>query len=297
MERTIQKNKIPLLVTLDLEIAPDHDLERQRLVLYQLNRDLSKLDISATIFVTAEAGLKWAKELQMLRKAGHEIGCHGLSHSVEENYRKMPFEKTKAILTRATEIITDACGAVPRCFRGPRMTTSANTHSALDDLMYHADFSVCSQRFDFRNSRGSTAGWLIAPRVPYFSSKQSPYRKGTSNILVVPLSSLGLPFLSGTLFLLGLPFMKLFANLLYYEAKYSGKPIVYLFHSYEFSPLAGMKNPGRKFLHRLYLQSREKRYEKQMNLLSHLVSLRNAISLTASEYVESRRTPDRPKAT
>jgi hypothetical protein len=279
---------------MDLEIAPDHDLAEQKNVLHRLRADLATLGLPITVFCTAEAAGAFDREIGILKTAGHEIACHGVSHGAASNFGKLSLHECRDAIAESTACLREASGIQPRCFRGPGMTTSSITQRVLVEHGYEADFSVCSQRFDVLNSKGGCAGWLTSPRRPYHPREDSPFRKGDMPLLVVPLSCLGAPFLSGSLFLCGAGFMKAFFELLVDEARRIRKPIVYLFHSYEFSAYRGPARAGdgkgaatakRKFLHGLYLRDRERRYETTRALFEHMLSKGRVKPMTGHEYV------------
>lgn len=273
---------VPLLVTVDVEIAPDHHLDEQEQVLDRLRTDLDGFPL--TWFCTAVAAEKFRNPLQRLVQAGHQIGCHGLDHSPADNYRSMTYEQANQAISEATYRIADAVGERPRCFRGPRMTTSSPTQSALIDQGYQADFSVCAQRMDWLACGGSEWLWLFTPRGAYHPAEKNPFFRGEMPLWVVNLSSLGVPFLSGTLFLSGLEFMKAFFRLLLTEARRTDKPIVYLFHSYEFAHLI---HPGSQPLHqRAYERDRCSRYQMNLALLKYMCTFPDVSPMTASLFLE-----------
>jgi peptidoglycan/xylan/chitin deacetylase (PgdA/CDA1 family) len=275
---------VPLLITVDVEIAPDHNLDQQGQILDKLRADLG--DIPVTWFCTAVAAKQFSVPLQRLVPAGHEIGCHGLDHSPADDYRYMSSAKANRAIQEATQRITMAVGQKPRCFRGPRMTTSCHTQSALMTQGYQGDFSVCAQRMDLLTCGGSDLLWLFAPRGAYHPSPDNPFRRGELPLWVVNLSSLGVPFLSGILYLAGLGFMQaLFLGLLA-EARRTSRPIVYLFHSYEFTHLI---HSNRQPLHqRAYISNRERRYEMNLALLNYMCALPEIQPMTASMFLEKQ---------
>jgi hypothetical protein len=113
-------------------------------------------------------------------------------------------------------------------------------------MRYVADSTVCSQRFDLVSSNLVHPGWLRAPRRPYHPSADDAYRRGDLDILEVPVSALAIPFISSTLYVFGLWFMKALFRVLYAESRRTGKPIVYLFHPYEFTEeIQGAKDYSR----------------------------------------------------
>lgn len=275
---------VPLLVTVDVEVAPDHHLAQQEQVLDRLRTDLQGLPM--TWFCTAVASEQFSAPLQRLVQSGHEIGCHGLDHSPADDYRQMTPARANSVIIEATHRITTAVGQRPRCFRGPRMTTSRHTQSALITHGYQADFSVCAQRIDLLTCKGADLLWLFAPRGAYHPEEKSPFRRGNMPIWVVNLSSLGVPFLSGILYLTGLGFMQALFLALLAEARCTGRPIVYLFHSYEFANLIHL---GRQPLHqRVYISSRVHRYEMNLALLNYICALPDVQPMTATTYLEKQ---------
>jgi hypothetical protein len=275
---------VPLLVTMDLEIATDHDLQEQRKVLERLTDDLRKLDLPLTVFASSSAVELFHEQVKKIKAMGHEIGLHGKDHGANEKFNTLSLDEIRNIIGSATASVKNLLGSSPSCFRGPFNTTSATTQKVLLENGFSADFSVCSQRVDMFNTQGFQAGWLTAPRKPYFPSDFSPFNKGTVPIVVVPLSCIGVPFISGTMYLFGYRFMRTLFNVLFRESLLSSKPIVYMFHSYEFCP----KIPGKKQkqLHRLYMQNREKRYQQNLRFLRYMISFHRARPMTAAEYLD-----------
>lgn len=288
---------IPLVVTMDLEIAHDHDLDEQQNVLSTLCSKLKTLNLPITAFTTSEAATYFPDEIRKLMSNGNEIGCHGLRHRSEENYRKMSADLITEYIESSTYNIEGITNVKPVSFRGPGMSTSTDAQRVLINNGYSSDFSVCSQRVDITNSRGGELSWLISPRCAYHPSGKSPYTKGDLPIWVVPLSCIGLPFISGILYLFGLNFMKLFFRVLLNEAKRKNNPIVYMFHSYEFcgfnehEAFEGKScesgKSKRKLIHRLYEIDRTKRFEMNISLLRYMLSFDQIRPFTANEYINS----------
>jgi Polysaccharide deacetylase len=263
-------DRVPFLLTMDLEIAPDHDLFEQAAILHTLSHDLAVRGLPLTIFATATAAEAFTCQLRALVSHGTEIACHGLAHGLDENFTSMPESRARAILTQATQRIVKAVDSVPFCFRGPSMMTSSTVHKVLIENGYLADFSVCPQRLDWLTCRGGTARWLRAPRTPYRPSSSSPFRKGALPLVVVPLSSAIVPFLSGVLYILGLRFMQLFFRTLLFEARRSQGVIVYQFHSYEFTHFVAEGADARPLRQRLYPSDPVRRYDLNLALLAYI---------------------------
>ena len=289
---------VPLLITADIETAWDHDLCQQDQILCRLGSDLTSLGIPTTLFPTAESAERFSAPLKRMNKQGHELGCHGIDHRHDEDYSKFSFAESVSMIGRSIEIIEKAIDSRPVSFRAPRMSSSPELQDALEKHGFIMDFSMSPQRFDFFNSSGAPFSSLFAPRYPYHPSRRSPFRKGDRKLLVVPLSCIGIPFLSGSLFLFGLAAMKILFRTLLIEAKRQRSPIVYLFHSYEFANYTGAHtgNNGpfppvyaekRKALHRLYVRDRKRRYEETLDLFRYILSFRSVRPMTAHDYYVS----------
>ena len=191
----------------------------------------TELDIHSTFFVTASLAEEIEDDLKELKKK-HQIGCHGLTHGDDDNYAKLPYNEQFYRIERATKILESFVGEVT-AFRAPGVRISATTLKILENLGYLADSSISSQRFDMASSN-TNPKLIFAPRMPYHPKESDAYRKGSMKIWEIPISAIVLPFISGTLSVFGLGFMKRFFNVLYSESLRTRKPIVYLTHPTEF---------------------------------------------------------------
>jgi hypothetical protein len=283
----VETAPVPLLVTVDVEIAHDRPLRQQREALDDLRAVLAK--VPTTWFTTADAAEAFAHPLRGLLEEGHEVGCHGLNHHDQEDYRRLPLPRVRNLLTEATIRIEAALGVRPQVFRGPRMTTSAATHAILRDLNYRADFSVCSRRFDPWASSRYSWRWLGVGARPYAPLAADAFRTdptaGPDSLLVVPLSGIILPFISGVLFLIGPTWTQRFADLLTSRARRRYAPLVYLFHSYEFVDVSA-DDDFRPWHHRLYLGPAEARWRANQVLLAHLSEDLRLQAMTASTCLD-----------
>ncbi len=193
-----------------------------------------EFEIPATFFFVAKEAVFYPEEIIEMKHAGHEIGCHGLFHSEQEAYDRMPQDMQRNYIEQATRLLEEQTGTSLTAFRGPRVKVSSTTLKLLVEYGYLSDSSVCSQRVDFLSSNLVNPGWLAAPRKPYHPHKDNAFKRGDLNILEVPVSAMMLPFISTTLYMFKLPVMKILFRLLYAEARRTGKPIVYLAHPLEF---------------------------------------------------------------
>ena len=93
---------IPILITMDLEIANDYDFESQKEAINQILTDFKKEGINFTIFTTADAAIAFNKEIRAFQSSGNEIGCHGLAHRPEENYKHLDSETIRKYIKEST---------------------------------------------------------------------------------------------------------------------------------------------------------------------------------------------------
>lgn len=92
---------VPILITLDIDPLTRDERIRYGLPLreeqpYLLRKSLAlasdlttELDIHSTFFVTASLAEEIEDDLKELKKKGHQIGCHGLTHGDDDNYAKL----------------------------------------------------------------------------------------------------------------------------------------------------------------------------------------------------------------
>jgi len=219
--------KVKVLITLDVD--PNDKISESLDISLAL---LRKYGIKSTFFFTANYAT--SKDVLKVVKEGHEIGCHGLNHDDYEELNKLSYAEQLKTITKATQKLERLSGKKVVSFRGPRVKISNETVKVLDELGYKYDSTVGSQRVDLISSNFINFGWIFASRKPYHMSFKSPFRRGKSKIMEVPISALFVPFISTTLRIFGVWFMKRLFDLLYFESRITGKPIVYLVHPYEF---------------------------------------------------------------
>ena len=281
---------IPLLITMDLETARDHNLEEQKSILEVISSDLSKSGLPLTIFLTSDSLDLFNEGIHKLNTSLNEFGIHGIDHSINENYSILGENEIRRNIDYALDNIDNRLNRISESFRGPYMSTSSLTQKILTEKGIRSDFSVCSQRMDFMNSRGGNVRWLYSPRQTYHPSEDSPFKAGDSPIWVVPLSCIGFPFISSMLYIFGMNFMKAFFRILLKESVVTKKPIVYLFHSYEFTSDVHFKgsiqkNLNSSFLHNFYLKDIRRRYELNISLIRYMLSFKSVIPMNSSQYI------------
>ncbi len=291
----------PISVLITWDVDPDRwaTVERRESTLSMALDLCEELGIRSTFFITANFAHEYPAHIERMHRLGQEIGCHGLTHTDEEDYGRMPVEMQRTYIEDATHKLADAAGSPIRAFRSPRVKTSAHTLKMLADFGYLADSSVCSQRLDFVSSNLVNPGWLLAPRHPYHPHSASAFRRGDLPIWEVPVSALIVPFISSLLKVLGPRYMKVLLKLLYAESRHTGKPIVYLAHPSEFLGSNSRKTRlnvkdfspsrirthgllARNMLFRLYGQTL---FEATRELFAAMVSIPDVAFVTCTEYV------------
>lgn len=230
----MKQKPVPILITWDVD--PDTYLVGEKgLCSIDLALDLcQELDIESTFFITANGAHGYARQLERMSDSGHEVGCHGLTHGREESYDQMPEAMQQAYIAEATQRLEALTGTSMHSFRSPRVRISGQTLRFLAERGYLADSSICPQRLDFVSANLINKGWLYAPRRSYHPHRDNAFKRGDLSIWEVPISAMVVPYISASLNVLGLTFMKVFFRLLYSESRRGGKPIVYLAHPLEF---------------------------------------------------------------
>ena len=195
---------------------------------------LAKYDVKATFYFTGEFVELSPEALDTVADHDHEIGCHGYDHTPDRAFDILSYEEQLMELKRAKRLIENTSGKKIRSFRAPMLRINEDTVRALEKVGFKTDSSVCPQRFDGPFTFGSKRkiGWLLAPRKPYYLSKESVFRRGDSNILEIPISAMILPLIGTTIRIMP-NILKMLRKILYLESKASGKPIVLLFHPNE----------------------------------------------------------------
>lgn len=237
----MKKRPVPVLITWDVDPDRWATVEHREKALTRALDLCEEFQIRSTFFITAQYAHEYPSHIERMKRLGQEIACHGLKHTDEEDYDRMPVEMQQAYLTGATNALQQMTGLPVRSFRSPRVKTSGSTLRMLSEMGYMADSTVCSQRVDFISSNLINLGWILAPRLPYHPGEKNPYKPGTLPIWEVPVTAAVLPLISSVLKVVGVHAMKAFIWLLYQEARVTGKPVVYLSHPTEMVDVMGPK--------------------------------------------------------
>ena len=193
----------------------------------------SKYDVESTFYFTGTFAEKIPEAMELVMERGHEIGCHGYDHSVHRYLGALSYEDQLSELTSAKKAITSVCNDIVS-FRAPAGWINNDTVRVLENCEFTSDSSIASQRFDGPLSYGTRdkMNGFFAPRCPYPMSSGSPYIRGTSPVLEIPISAFLLGYV-GTTMRVAPPLNRYLGKFLFREAEKNGKPIVFLFHPNE----------------------------------------------------------------
>jgi peptidoglycan/xylan/chitin deacetylase (PgdA/CDA1 family) len=293
------QHDIPILITWDVDPDRWTTLDRRQESLMRAMDLCDEFGIHSTFFFTASFANEYPSQIARMQRNGHEIGCHGLTHTDEEDYDRMPEQMQRQYISSATEKLTELVGSPILTFRSPRVKTSACTLRLLGENGYQSDSSVCSQRMDLLSSNLINPGWIVAPRRPYHPHQDNAFKRGDLPIIELPVSALVFPFISGSLCVFGLRLMKAFFRLLYAESRRTGKPIIYLSHPVELIPSKRRKgslslkqfNPatirthGLVFRNLFFRMDGETWFHATHELFTFMASFPDVKFLTSRDYV------------
>ena len=199
----------------------------------------AKHDIPATFFFTGELAEIVPEALDLVKDHDHEIGCHGYSHEVDCALDLLNYDEQLLEISQAKTLLESVAGTV-QSFRAPALRINEHTIKVLEETGFSSDSSICPQRFDGPFTFGSKKKlkWLIAPRKPYFLNQ-------TRSILEIPLSALIFPYI-GTTMRISPTVTRILRKYLYFESRYTEKPVVFLFHPNECLDFNGYVVPTRR---------------------------------------------------
>ena len=291
-----QGRETPLLITLDLH------KHREIARCVQESAELfSHYGQRATYFVPAGYLRMYdslTHTLRRVREMGHDVGCHGLNHTPDEDLGLLPPDREFALLREATSRLEDGLGAQVTSFRAPCYRISQHTLRALDELGYKADLSMTPQQVPILSSAPWTMGRLLAPRSPYHPSKASPWRRGDLRLLEIPTSCFLVPFAQATVLALPVFSDRLMRPLLAFEARRFKRPLVLQLHpesvvgkdDWKFPPLQWRdflpaRAGGFKFRYKLIERDPVKVKAMTDRLLAGLRSEADLKSVSVTEYL------------
>ena len=194
----------------------------------------SKYNIKTTFFFTGYIAKLYPEIVKMVIPYGHEVASHGMSHEKKDGFDVMSLKKQINHLKESKKILENISGQEVLSFRVPALRINNDTATALAEAGYKIDSSIASQRFDLFMSFGGLQklNWLLAPRRPYRAARGNLFKQGNGCITEVPLSATLLPYVGTTMRMF--PMLTSFQRkVLAFEAKVTGKPIVFDFHPNE----------------------------------------------------------------
>ena len=101
-----------------------------------------KLQLGVVHF-TGEMAEMFPEAVEMVRDAGHEIGCHGYDHSPQRAFDSLRYEEQVEELKRAKKVIEDVAGRT-ESFRAPMLRINEDTVRALEETGFKTYGSVAS---------------------------------------------------------------------------------------------------------------------------------------------------------
>jgi len=194
----------------------------------------AQYNIKSTFFFTGYIAKKFPNVVKMVLPYGHEVGCHGLTHKLEDAFDVMSFQKQKEHLRISKQILEEISGEQIFSFRAPALRVNESTPLALAENGFKIDSSIASQRFDMFLSFGGIKKlkWFFAPRNPYRTSEKNLFKKGNGSIIEVPLSAFFYPYI-GTTLRISPAITRVMRYVLHIEAGFGFKPIVFDIHPNE----------------------------------------------------------------
>ncbi len=216
-------------------VAYDEDIA-QRVTAEALPRVLAlykKYDVKATFFCQGLLIEHHPEIVRMIERDGHEVASHGWVHDSDKAFDVLSIAEQVEHLKRSKETIDKVAKEPVVSFRAPALRVNNDTVVALLSSGYTHDSSVAPQRLDSFMSLGSKRKlqWICAPRGIYKTALNNLARTGQSDIIEVPVSAWGLPYIS-TLMRIS-PFLTHLTRwLLRRETTYArnNKVVCFLFH-------------------------------------------------------------------
>lgn len=194
-----------------------------------------RYNVQATFFFTGHIARLYPQVVRMAQERGHEIGSHGLTHTVEKAFDTMPRGEQLSHLIQSKQILEDITGTQVISFRAPAARVPKDFPAILQEAGFLIDSSVSSQRLDMFFSFGSLnkLHWIGAPRHTYRTAADNIFRHGSDGIIEVPISAFGFPYI-GTFMRIAPLLTRMTRRLLYAETLLTGRQFVFLTHPNEF---------------------------------------------------------------
>ena len=194
-----------------------------------------KYGVKATFFYTGHIAQLYPEVVRMAYERGHEVGSHGLTHEVNQAFDVLTPEEQLSHLKQSKHILEDIIGDEVVSFRAPAARVDEGFPMIMKEAGFKVDSSVASQRFDMMFSFGALKKlhWITAPRKAYFVKEDNIFKKGDSQVLEVPISAMGFPYI-GTFMRIAPGLNRMTRRVLYWETCCNGRQFVFLTHPNEF---------------------------------------------------------------
>ena len=142
----------------------------------------------------------------------------------------LPPEEQLLHLKQSKQILEDIIGDEVVSFRAPAARVDKKFPQIMKEAGFKVDSSVSSQRLDMMFSFGALKklNWLT-----YFAHEDNIFQKGKSEVLEVPISAMGFPYI-GTFMRIAPGINRLTRRILYWETLCNGRQFVFLTHPNEF---------------------------------------------------------------
>lgn len=192
-------------------------------------------NVRSTFFVLASLAEKHPNIVKQIHERGQEVASHGYSHDYQKAFDVLSLDEQIDELKKSKDILEQIIGHEVVSFRAPALRVNEFTPLALDVAGYRFDSSVAPQRMDAFMSLGSKKkrAWLNAPRCVYRTADDNLARRGNSNIIEVPISSFGVPYIGTVMRISPYALNAVTRHLLAWETNGTSKPINFLFHPSE----------------------------------------------------------------
>lgn len=192
-------------------------------------------NVRSTFFVLASLAEKHPNIVKQIYERGQEVASHGYSHDYQKAFDILSLDEQIAELRKSKDILEQIIGQAVISFRAPALRVNEFTPLALETAGYRFDSSVAPQRMDAFMSLGSKKkrAWLNAPRCVYRTAGDNLARRGDGNIIEVPVSSFGVPYIGTVLRISPYVLNAVTRQLLAWETNGTNKPINFLFHPSE----------------------------------------------------------------
>ena len=86
---------------------------------------LSKHDVQSTFYFTGMFAEQSPESVELVKKHGHEIGCHGYDHSPQRAFDMLSYEEQVNELKKAKRVIEEVAGRI-ESFRAPMLRIHPN---------------------------------------------------------------------------------------------------------------------------------------------------------------------------